>query len=137
MRYLLLAVAASLTVAGCGSPSTLAEDDQTFCAEEVPGLVAITGDQLQEIIDGDQHWSSDGEPYALREVYIGPAQNTVRAFRPQDEQLRNLLDEVDSSLFNVADGLDGGDAVFADDAAVLRQAVGALSALHNFCKENA
>lgn len=134
MRRPLIALVTVLAVAGC-SQSTLPEDDQAFCAEQEDELGPAL-DAMQEIVDGDRHWSSDGEPFAVREVYIDPAQNFIRAFEPQDQDLADRVEAVDSALFYVgSDLLVTPEDAFADDAASSRDGIQAIEDLQAFCDD--
>jgi hypothetical protein len=130
-------VASSFLLASCSS-STLAEDDQAFCSEQEDRL-DLAFDQIVALIAGDRHWSSDGESYAIREVYFEPASNFIDAFEPQDAGLKKRVDELSSSLFYVHSallGVDGDEEVFANDAEILRTAGRELLSLREFCDEN-
>jgi hypothetical protein len=132
-------MAAGLSVlSGCGEPSTLSADDQKLCAEAEDELGPAQS-ALDEIINGDRHWSSDGEPWAVRDLYIKPAENWLNSRNPQDADLRAAVDEASSALFYVQSdllGIRSDEEVFANDAQTSRDAAAALEDLLTFCNEN-
>lgn len=125
-----------LALAGCGSSSTLPVDDQEFCSEQEDELASAL-DAANEVVDGDRHWSSDGEPFALRQVQVEPAANFIRAFNAQDADLKEHVDDVSSALFDLELDLNvEPEDAFADDAASSREVVRSIESLQEFCDEN-
>lgn len=128
--------AAVLLLAGCGNDSTLAADDQAFCSDQEDKL-DFARQQISELVDGDRHWSSDGEAVTADEVAISPAWRWLDAFNPQDRELSASISRASAALFDVSMTLGpGDDAVFADDAALPRKASDELNALQEFCDKN-
>lgn len=128
-----IALAALAVLAGCGSPSTLSEDDQTFCSEQEDEL-AYAREAVDDIVNGDRHWSSDGEAFAVNEVAITPGTNYLSAYDAQDDELRRVVKKTLDALFWVR--LDLPDNAFDNDAQHSRDAAKQLDALQAFCDEN-
>lgn len=117
--------------------STLSADDQQFCSDQATRLKPAR-DAVGDIVNGDRHWSSDGEVFAVSQVDITPAYEHLLAYHAQDGTLAGLTDRAGRSLFDVELQLNPSDpnAGFADDAAKARAAMADLKALQSFCDSN-
>ena len=127
-------VTAVALLAGC-SRSTLSEDDQAFCSDQDDELAALR-ESVDDLVEGDRHFSSDGEGFALYEVVVEPASNWLGAQNLQDPDLADLVESTGSAVFYVRLYATDEGQLFADDAAVPREARAKLQELEEFCDEN-
>jgi len=134
---LAIGVSSVAALTGCGSSSALSEDDQQFCSDQDNELSAVR-DELDQLIDGDHHWSTDSEAYASATVVFDPAWQWLSSYRPQDPQLADVIEKAHTALFDAKVKINpGDDAVFDDDAAVLREAAAGLGDLSSYCDDAA
>lgn len=127
----LLAVLAVL--GGCGSPSTLSEDDQAFCAEQEEEPLAYLRDEVDTMLKDDGHWASEGDAFAFQSVVLERSRASLQR-NLQDERLSKLVSTLEDSLFDASLAADTGEYMDVD---VLQQLKTDLRAVEDFCGDEA
>ena len=130
----LLTALAALAACGGGVRDDLSSRDQELCDivldEEKP--IGFLSAQLDELIENDGAFSSEGDAFAFTQVPVGRSADELRARTDgyiDDSELESAAEDLDGSLFDLQLAADEGSSIDTDTLDSAKESIGDMAAV--------